>query len=111
MNEEYQKLHEFMLNSGMTTLSSGDWYAKYSQPENFDKFYSAISDPNTETPFTTNLGKEDFYAKYMSADVKKRRSERTGRTFHIACGWGANFCGITVVVGNRSYRIGITRTH
>lgn len=72
MNEEYQKLHEFMLNSGMTTLSSGDWYAKYSQPENFDKFYSAISDPNTETPFTTNLGKEDFYAKYMSADVKKK---------------------------------------
>jgi hypothetical protein len=75
MNEEYQKLHDFMLNSGMTTLSAGDWHAKYSQPENFDKFYSAVSDPDTDTPFNTNLGKDEFFAKYMGADVKKKDNQ------------------------------------
>jgi len=68
VNEEYQQLHTYLQENNLTTLSAEDWYAKYSQPTEFEGFYGAITDPERDKKalgFTTNLSKEDFYKKYF----------------------------------------------
>ena len=68
VNEEYQQLHTYLQENNLTTLSAEDWYAKYSQPTEYDRFYGAITDPERDKKalgFTTNLSKEDFYKKYF----------------------------------------------
>ena len=73
MNEEYQQLHAYLQEQGMTTLSAEDWYAKYSQPSEYEGFYNAIADPNRdeqEVPLSTSLSKEDFYLKYFGQEYQ-----------------------------------------
>ena len=50
---------------------------------------------------------KDAFAELIG--VKKKRRP-IAHTFRISCGWGGNFCGVTVHIGSRVYRCGISRS-
>jgi hypothetical protein len=103
MNEEaVQRMYE---------LAQADGYGK-----SYDEFVNLMSSNEEAVGRMFDLAVGDGYQKdvasfqsLMGYGLKKKR-RGTGRTFRICCGWGGNFCGLTVHIGRSTHRFGYSRS-
>lgn len=113
-DEDFQQLLLDYAATANLPKNNGDWDvidAKFPELEKYDRdvlhsyvlTYNQANQPDN----MEDLGV--INAKFPELFPVKKKRRGTGRTFRICCGWGGNFCGLTVHIGRSIHRLGYSR--